>query len=67
MSKDAKNFIAFDKNSRAVEGIGTAQELLDTLSTEYSFKQLREDVEIYALGEKVKLHVLLTGEQEQAI
>lgn len=56
------HFIAIDTSTTSVEAKGNAKEVLDTLSEHYSTAQLREAIEIYELGRKCQLHMVITPE-----
>ena len=57
-------YIAYDKNSMAVEAIGNAEEIIVTLSTNYSLQQIREDIVVYEIKQKVVFNVLLENDHE---
>lgn len=67
MSKEPSKFIAFHKNDRNVLAIGTAKEVINEITCDYSNIEIQDEIEVYALGHKVKVHIVLTPELESAV
>jgi hypothetical protein len=58
-------YIAFHTQTRGVEAVGSAKEVIDELSEHFTYSEIEKEIEIYVLGDKLRLHVMLAKESEQ--